>query len=136
MKKCFLFEGLIIIRKILCFRQNSLKSNRMLKQKLYFLTAKGSSFLIHFVWLRGHHAKPEVNKLISFLWILGHHAMLEVTSLISYNPFDLWDTTPWQSSALSFATQPVFRIAEGFPRSGKYPKFVPPRVFLDYLQPV
>ena len=48
----------------------------------YLLAAQASSFLIHFLWLTGHHAIPEVTTLISFFW-------------------DLWFAMPHQKSLIS-----------------------------------
>ena len=103
----------------------------------YLLAAQASSFLIHFLWLTGHHAIPEVTTLISFfLGLMVCHATPEVTNLTSYNLCDLWDTMPCQRSPLSFLTQLVPGEAEGFPRGGKYPKDLPLPTFLVYLRPV
>ena len=95
-----------------------------------------SKELLQFYDLRDSMQRQRLPLSSHFLWLAGHHVISEVITVISYNLCDLQDITPHQRSPLSFSFQLVPRVAQNFPRGGKYSKDVLLPTFLVYLQPV
>ena len=125
-----------LIKLFYALNKTPLWETGCLNNHYFSLAAQGPNFLIHLLWLTGHHTVPEVTILVSFfvtymtpchsrgqssyllqpLWLTGHHATPEVTTLISH------PTSP--------------RETEDFPKGGKYLKDVHLSTLLAYLQPV